>query len=203
MRIDVITKWLAILFLTHACVLSPSIAAPSDFPSTMDVAGRRLGLNGVGVRYKAIFKVYEAGLYVTSPVHSMDEFVALDGPKRLHLVASRDINASELGRMLVRGVADANPRDQVTRQLVGIAQVGELFASRQDIRRGESFGFEYIPGDGTRLLINGKAIGKAVQDAEFFTVVMRIWLGPAALDPRLKAALLGLPEVVASATTPQ
>ena len=35
-----------------------------QFPQQVNVAGKPLQLNGAGVRYKAVFKVYAAGLYV-------------------------------------------------------------------------------------------------------------------------------------------
>lgn len=171
---------------------SPVFAAPPvDFPNVVEVAGQKLALNGTGTRFKAVFRVYEAGLYTPATVHTAEEFFALKGPTRLHLVARRDINANELARMLVRGVSESNPADQVRRQLVGLAQVGEIFSTRAQLRSGESFGFDYAPGVGTSLLINGKVMGDPVRDPAFFAVVMRLWLGPAPVDARLKEGLLG------------
>jgi Chalcone isomerase-like len=168
-------------------------AAPTEFPATARVADQVVRLNGSGIRYKAVFKVYEAGLYTTAPVRSTEEFFAAGGPKWLHLVARRDIGASEMGKMLVRGISDSNTRDEVNRQLVGIAQVGAMFGTRSQVATGESFGFQYLPGVGTHLLINGKAVGQPVTDPSFFNLVMRIWVGQSPVDARLKTALLGLP----------
>lgn len=170
----------------------PAVAAPQvEFPQQVGVGGQTLSLNGRGTRYKAIFRVYEAGLYTVSPVRAAEEFFALKGAKKLHLVARRDIGANELARMLVKGVTDSNPQDQVTRQLAGIAQVGEMFSTRTQIKNGESFGFDFVPGIGTQLLINAKPVGEPVRDPEFFAVMMRLWLGPTPVDTQLKAALLG------------
>lgn len=167
--------------------------APPEFPTTARLADQVVKLNGAGIRYKAVFKVYEAGLYTTAPVRSAEEFFAVSGPKWLHLVARRDISAGEMGKMLVRGISDSNTRDEVNRQLVGIAQVGAMFGTRTHVSAGESFGFQYLPGAGTHLLINGKTIGQPVSDPSFFNLVMRIWVGPSPVDARLKAALLGVP----------
>ncbi|EHR70856.1 hypothetical protein BurJ1DRAFT_2012 [Burkholderiales bacterium JOSHI_001] len=184
----------SLLMATALCQAAPTpAAAAADFPPSTESGGQRLQLNGTGVRYKAILRVYEAGLYTVAPVQTADEFFALKGPKRLHMVARRDIDANELARMLVRGVSDANPRELVNRQLVGLAQLGEMFASRPQIRSGDTFGFEYLPGVGTRIVVNGHAVGEPVRDPDFFLMIMRLWLGPQPVDTRLKSALLGGP----------
>lgn len=192
-----------ILALSGTAVTAATPAAApgtADFPPGMSVAGKSLRLNGTGTRFKAFFRVYDAGLYTTVPVRSVEELTAVEGPKLLHLVARRDIPSGELGRMLIQGVMDANAREVVSRQLVGLAQVGEMFAARKQILSGESFGFQLVPGVGTLLLINGKPVGQAVADPGFFTMVMRLWLGPRPIDERLKAGLLSqpMPDLAAS-----
>jgi hypothetical protein len=47
-------------------------------PSLQSRAGREL--NGAGTRYKAVFKVYTAGLYLEKPARSLQEIAALPGP---------------------------------------------------------------------------------------------------------------------------
>ena len=115
------------------------------------------------------------------------------GPKALRLVARRDLPADELGKMLLKGINEGNPRDEVMRQLTGLAQVGGMFGGRSQVASGESFGFNYLPGTGTVLLVNDKPAGEPVRDPAFFTMMMRIWLGTQPVDERLKAALLGAP----------
>jgi len=181
----------AVLNPAHAAPPAAATAAQGDFPTRTAVGGQALALNGTGSRYKAIFRVYDAGLYTPSPVHSMDEFFALKGPRRLHLVARRDIPSDELARMLVKGITESNSKEEVMRQIGGIAKVGEMFSSRPLIRNGDTFGFDFVPGNGTQLFVNARPVGEPIQDAEFFTVVMRLWLGPVPVDARLKAALLG------------
>ncbi len=171
----------------------PAAAAVVDFPSTIELGGKKLALNGTGIRFKAFFQVYEAGLYASGPVQSADAFFSMPGPKKLHLVARRDINANELARMLVRSVSESNPPDRVAQQLSGLVQVGEMFASRAKVKNGETFGFDYLPNVGTQLMVNAKPIGPPVRDPEFFNMVMRLWLGATPVDARLKAQLLGQP----------
>jgi hypothetical protein len=179
--------WLLMMTLIGAAQASPAAA----FPATMTVGNERLALNGHGTRWKLLLPVYEAGLYTARPVHTADDLFALRGAKRLHAVALRDIDAESLGRLFIRGVADNNPHDQALAAMPAIAQVSALFTNQRKIKRGDSFGFDDLPGQGTRLMINGVPQGEAIKDAAFFPVVMRMWLGPAPVDTGLKAALLG------------
>ncbi len=198
-------SWVAALLLATAAltVVAQPARTQGAFSPTAQVAGRSLVLNGSGTRYKAIFKVYDAALYAREPVTTAEALLALEGPKWLHLVARRDIGATELGRMLVKGINDANRAPDVMRQFVGLSQVGEMFGTRRQINTGETFGFEFRPGIGTLLLLNGKAVGAPVVDAGFFEVVMRMWLGANPVDLRLRAALLGQAPADGVAMSPQ
>ena len=62
-----------------------TLAAPTStkFEPQMEVQGTRLQLNGAGTRYKAIFKVYDMGLYTTKKVTTPPNCSRLPGPKRL------------------------------------------------------------------------------------------------------------------------
>jgi hypothetical protein len=165
--------------------------AAAELPGTLSLDGKTLQLNGSGTRYKAVFRVYDAGLYAAAPVRTLEQWLAQPGPKALRLLARRDLPADELGKMLVKGINEGNPREDVMRQLTGLAQVGGMFGSRSQVAAGESFGFNYLPGTGTVLLVNDKPVGEPVRDPAFFPLMMRIWLGNQPVDPRLKAALLG------------
>src|SRR5262245_54604842 len=71
-----------------------------------DLRGTKLQLNGAGIRYKGPFKVYSAGLYLPKKAGSTEEILAMPGAKRMSVVMLRDIDASELGKLFVRGVED-------------------------------------------------------------------------------------------------
>ena len=172
---------------------APPTSSAADIPNTLTVGGQSLALNGSGTRYKAAFQVYEVGLYAGAPVRSVDDLATLAGPKLMRLVARRDLPTNELGRMLIQGLTESNPREELMRQLTGLAQVGGMFGSRQQIVAGESFGFQFVPGVGTILLINDRTVGEPVRDPAFDTLLMRIWLGHKPVDGELKARLPGLP----------
>src|SRR5947207_148786 len=76
------------------------------YPETIDLANQKLQLNGAGVRYKTIIKVYIAGLYLPKKADTTDAVLAMPGAKRMSITMLRDIDAGELGKLFTRGVED-------------------------------------------------------------------------------------------------
>ncbi|MFN3862636.1 MAG: chalcone isomerase family protein, partial [Roseateles sp.] len=71
-------------------------------------------------------------------------------------------------------------------------KLSEIFASRKQLNSGDSFSVDYVPGIGSTVLLNGKAIGETIKEPEFFSALLRIWLGDKPADDGLKDALLGI-----------
>ena len=162
-----------------------------QFPPQVNVAGKPLQLNGAGVRYKAVFKVYAAGLYVPAKTASATEAVATDTPKRLSITMLRDIESAELGKMFARGMEENAERGSMVRLLPGIMRMSQVFSDHKKLKAGESFQVDWVPGTGAVLTIKGQAVGEPFREPEFFQTLMRIWLGAKPADWKLKDALLG------------
>jgi hypothetical protein len=148
-------------------------------------------LNGAGTRYKFIIKVYTAGLYLTAKAGTPEAVTAVPGPKRLHVVMLREIDANELGKLFTRGMQDNAPRESFSKSIPGTLRMAEIFSSRKKLLAGDSFSVDWVPGTGTTVLVNGQPQGAPIKEPEFFTALMSIWLGPRPADDQLKAALLG------------
>ena len=161
------------------------------FDNKLSVGGAALQLNGAGVRYKFVVKVYAAGLYVTPKVTTTEAFLANTGPRRIHIVMLRDIDANELGKLFTKGMEQNASRDEFMKAIPGTIRLGELFAEKKHLKAGESFSVDWIPGSGTTILVNGKAQGEPIKAPEFFDALMKIWLGKSPADALLKDALLG------------
>ncbi len=168
-----------------------SEVAGVKYEGGLQVANTPLVLNGVGIRYKAIFKVYTAGLYLTKKATTTEAVLAAPGPKRIHIVMLRDINASELGKLFTRGMQDNAPRDEFSKSIPGTLKMGELFFVKKKLNAGDSFSVDWTPGVGTMILINGKPSIEPIKEPEFFTALLKIWLGTSPADSMLKDALLG------------
>lgn len=185
---------LAGVLLAFGLATGAALAAPTatKFDPTLDVQGTRLQLNGAGTRYRAIFKVYDMGLYTTKKVSSPAELLALPGPKRLQFTALRELPGTDLGRLFLKGMGDNSTKEQVQRHALSSARLIEVFSGRSKMLPGESFAMEFVPGKGTTFYILGKPQGAPVGDDEFFGMVMKIWVGDSPADGQLRDSLLGL-----------
>ena len=163
------------------------------YPTSMQVGGQPLQLNGAGVRYKFVVRVYTAGLYLGSKATTPEAVLAAPGPKRLHVVMQRDIDANELGRLFTRGMQDNAPKDEFSKSIPGTLRMADIFSARKKLVAGDNFSVDWVPGTGTPVLVNGKPQGEPIKEPEFFTALMRIWLGAKPADDGLKAGLLGRP----------
>jgi hypothetical protein len=161
------------------------------YDTAIQVGSTKLVLNGAGVRYKAIFKVYTAGLYLTAKAPTPEAVFNATGPRRMHIVMLREIDANELGKLFTKGMQDNASKDEFSKSIPGTIKMGEMFAARHKLQAGENFSIDYTPGVGTVILVNGKPQIEPIKEPEFFTALMRIWLGQQPADAHLKDALLG------------
>ena len=170
---------------------APSAAATA-FEPTQAVQGAPLVLQGAGTRYRAIFKVYDMALYLPRKVRSAEEALATTGPVRLGFVALRELPGTDLGLTFIKGLSANAAPDQIRRHTASSNRLIEIFSGRSKLVAGDTFAMEYVPGKGTTFFIQGEPQGAPVGDAEYFGMILRIWLGDAPADRQLKQALLGL-----------
>lgn len=181
-----------------ACTLGMNLAmaatvdvAGVKFEDTIDQRGSKLVLNGAGVRYKAVFKVYSAGLYLPKSAGTIEDVLALSGAKRISITMLRDIDANELGKLLTRGVEDNTPKTDMSKLIPGLLRMGQIFSDQKKLVTGDTFLIEWIPGTGGVITVKGTARGEPFKEPEFYNALLRIWLGPVPADFKLKDALLG------------
>jgi len=158
---------------------------------TIDLRGSKLLLNGAGVRYKAVFKVYTAGLYLSKKADSVEDVLAAPGPKRVSITMLRDIDANELGKLFTRGVEDNSPKSEMSQLIPGLLRMGQMFADQKMLKTGDGFTVDWIPGSGSLVTVRGVPQGEPIKEQAFFNALLRIWIGPTPADYKLKDALLG------------
>ena len=182
---------LAGLMMSWAVLAAPIDVAGIKVEDSVDVGGSKLILNGVGIRYKAIFKVYTAALYVGKKTATLEEFQAATGPKRMAITMLREVDSNELGKAFTKGFEDNTPKSDMGKLIPGLIKMGQIFADQKKLLAGETFTTDWIPGTGTVITVKGKVQGEPFKEPEFFAALMRIWLGPKPADHKLKEELLG------------
>ena len=179
----------ALLLATSA--LAQVTVSGVRFEDTLQLKGTPARLNGAGVRYKAIFKVYAAGLYLGRKSSTTEEVLAASGPKRISITMLRDIDSSELGKLFSRGIEDNMDRASFSKLIPGVLRMSQIFSDNKKLAAGETFSLDWIPGTGTVVMLRGVQQGAPFPEPEFYNAMLRIWLGPNPADWKLKEALLG------------
>lgn len=186
--------WLAVA--AGLLIATGALAAQVDvggvkMDDTADVKGSKLVLNGAGIRYKAVFKVYTAGLYLGQKQSTPEEVLAMPGAKRMQVTMLRDIDANELGKLFTRGVQDNAPKEQMSKLIPGLMRMSQIFSEQKKLVAGDVFMIDWVPSAGTVISVKGVPQGEPFKEPEFFNALLRIWLGAQPADWKLKEALLG------------
>ncbi len=182
----------ATLALASSAMAAPIVLSGVKVEDSATVAGAKLQLNGAGIRYKAIFKVYVAELYTTKKVNNLDELVAAPGPKRLAVTMLRDIDARELGKLLTRGMEDNASKTEMSKLVGGLIRMGAIFSEQKNLKAGDRFEIDWVPGKGSVVTVKGEVQGEPFVEPDFFKALMSIWLGSVPADYKLKDNLLGV-----------
>ena len=181
----------AAVVLACSSALAQVTVADVKYDADASVNGTSLHLNGAGIRYKAVFKVYTAGLYLEKKATTPQDIQALKGPKRMRIVMLREIDSAELGKLFSRGMEDNMDRAAFSKLVPGVVRMSQIFSEHKKLLPGEEFMIDWIPGTGTVLTVKGQVQGEPFKEPEFFNALLGIWLGPQPADWKLKDALLG------------
>lgn len=173
------------------------------FDRQITLAGAPLQLNGAGVRYKFVVKVYAAGLYLKAPAATPEAAFSQSGPKRMQLIFLRAIGGDQFGRLFTTSMEKNVTRDEFVRAIPGTLKIADMFAEKKSMVAGDVLWIDDIPGQGTVMSINSKPIGEPITEPGFFNILTKIWLGPDPADERLKKILLGQSVEEAGSSAPQ
>ena len=158
---------------------------------TVQLASQELKLNGAGVRYKIVFKVYTIALYLPEKKTQLADILALPGPRRLEIVMLRDISSQDLGKSFTEGLNRSSDQTDRTRLLNHTMQFGAMFEMVPGLKKGDMLTVDWLPEEGTLCRLNGKQIGEKVPDLAFYNALLKIWIGAHPADTQLRAHLLG------------
>lgn len=178
--------------LASAVVAAPAHAKSREgvtLEDEVDVAGKHLLLNGLGVREATVFnvKVYVAGLYLEQKSADASAILAADQVKRLVMSFKRDVDADDLTEAFHDGFEKV--LGEAGMKAMG-AKIGKLDAALRDVKEGQKIIISYVPGTGTTIEVGGKA-GGTIPGLDFAQALLGIFIGPTPPNAGLKAGLLG------------
>lgn len=152
------------------------------------VAGKDLVLNGAGLRTRAIFKVYAAGLYV--PAKTTDVATVLAAPaRRVQLTLLRTLSAEQLVEALNDGLRENNSEADLAAIKPQVAELASIMRSFKEAHEKDVITIDYADA-ATRIGLNGEAKG-TIQGEAFNKALLKVWLGEHPVQGDLKRAMLG------------
>ena len=161
-----------------------------EFPDKLALpdTNRTVQLNGVGFRKKFFIKVYIGALYTERLARSRDDVMAMKGPRRvvMHIVHD-EIERDKLVDAWNDGFESNLAENDLNKLRAEIDKFNAMFP---DVRAGDVITIDYIPGTGTRVLINDEEKG-VIPGRDFNNAIIDIWLGDEPADSKLKEAMLG------------
>ena len=168
----------------HTAALARELEG-ATLADTVKAGDKTLKLNGLGLRKKAMFKVYVDGLYLEAPSKDAGAILASDEAKAIRLHFLRDLKKGQLVEAFQEGF-DANAKDKAAQK----AAFDKMLALVPDVKEGSTLTFTYLPGKGTTLQVADKDLG-AFEGKGFADAVFSIWLGPKPPSEDIKKGMLG------------
>ncbi|MEW6338345.1 MAG: chalcone isomerase family protein [Acidobacteriota bacterium] len=155
-------------------------------PDTITVGEEKLVLNGLGLRKKAVFKVYVGALYLPAKSSDPGAVIALEAPKRMEMHFLRDVDAESIASAWRDGFANNSSAKLASLQ----TRLDEFAGKWQDMKTGEVAAMTYHGGGVLKLELKGKEVG-AFRGKEFADAVFACWLGDSPPSADLKNGVLG------------
>lgn len=174
------------VFLLAAVAAQAGELAGVTMTDTTEVGDQQLVLNGMGLRKKAIIKVYVAGLYLPTKQNDAEKILAADTARKLVM----DFRFGVSGQKMCGAWDDClesnvtNATDQVK------ADFDRLCGFMDDMEKGEKIIFTYLPGKGTESSVKGQSKG-TIEGKPFADALYSCWIGPNPPGAAFKKGLLG------------
>jgi len=159
-----------------------------DVPDTYSAMDTELKLNGAGTRSKWFMDLYIGGLYVPETIDDGQAIINADEPQAITLhIISGMITSDKMKSATMEGFENSTGGD-----LAAIKDDVDAFLDvfSEEIKDGDVFDLVYLPGEGVRVLKNGKERA-TIGDLEFKKALFGIWLSGEPAQEDLKEKMLG------------
>lgn len=172
--------------LTLVLKLDAGSLAGVTLPDTVQVGGKTLMLNGLGLRTKFMVKVYVAGLYLDQKSSDADATMKANAPKQVVMKFLHSASKSQMTDAFDEGFSNNSPDATKTMK----ADIDRLLGALEPVKPGDEMVFTYVPGTGTTFALNGTQ-KLTISNPAFAPVLFSVWLGPKPPNADLKKGLLG------------
>lgn len=188
--------FVAPLLLFHRGAASAVSIEGVTFDETLPLSGINLVLVGAGAHKKGYSKFSVEAIYATEKRTTIDSLIELKGPKRLQIVALRDIPGRTVTRHFLGDLARQLSEAEFKLLIPEITLIGKAFAQLHDLKKGDFIRIDWAPGKGMAAYINGTMVewdsgSIYINNPLIFNVLLRIHAGKQ-LPVELQENMLGL-----------
>ncbi|MBK7137076.1 MAG: chalcone isomerase family protein [Rhodocyclales bacterium] len=163
------------------------------FDDRLKLGNADLVVNGTGVRSK-FGKRYAMALYLPAKTADAKAALAAKGPKRVDVRLIKDVSGDTFAGAVSGGINDNSSDAEKAALKDRIKQLADTVVALGEIKAGTAIAFDWIPERGTVLTVGGKPAGQPIPGEDFYTALLRVWLGEDPAQGNLKEALLGKPQ---------
>lgn len=156
-------------------------------PDEVNVSGKMLKLNGLGLRKKGLLvDVYVAGLYLPQKTTGASKILGADQDRYMVMHFMRPVDKAKICNAWDEGLIKntSNPSQQLKDQFK------TLCSYMEDVNSGDQYTFNYVPGRGTEIKVKGQTKGN-IAGKEFANALWRCWIGPNPPGQSFKTGLVG------------
>lgn len=163
-----------------------------DVQTTSTARGKRLILNGAGVRRRGYFKSNIVALYLPERLNTLDAIMKLDGPRRIQMLLLRDFSQSTVSRIFLSDFRQASTDAEAKSLINEIAEIGAIYNNVKRVEQGDKVNIDWQPGLGIIASINDRQLNdKPINSELAYQIYLRMFLGRNVPD-ELRNQLLGL-----------
>lgn len=158
-------------------------------PNVMKTNGKYLKLNGAGIREKMFLDLYVGSLYMETKTSDANTIINSDKLMAIKLTIISGLVTKENMEEAIREGFDKSTNGNITAIKTKIDDlIKNGFAS--EIVKGDVFDLVYLPGTGTTLSKNNKAL-LTIKGLDFKKALFGIWFCDEPADETLKKKMLG------------
>jgi hypothetical protein len=165
---------------------------------SITVGGRKLVLNGAGVRRRGYFKADVTALYLPEKRTTPESIFKLDGYRRIQLNILREFTSSTISRIFIADFKQAATDDEFKKLIEVVGLIGAAYSNVKRVVKGDVVNLDWEPGKGWIAFHNEKQLNggdgtatTAIRSELAYQIYMRMYIGQSAPED-LRNGLLGL-----------
>ncbi|MEY2838753.1 MAG: hypothetical protein RJB60_1052 [Pseudomonadota bacterium] len=162
------------------------------------VGGKKLVLNGAGVRRRGYFKADVTALYLPEKRTTPEAIFKLDGYRRIQLNILREFTSSTISRIFIADFKQAATEEEFKKLIEVVGQIGSAYANVKRVVKGDVVNLDWAPGKGWIAFHNGKQLNgdatsavTSINNELAYQIYLRMYIGASAPE-ELRNGLLGL-----------